>query len=533
MRHTDVTSNDYLALPTQTQLVLRISQLIGFSSSFIFLSGTTGSGRTAICEQLMNRLDVNQFVCYSALNSDMNISQVREDLVLQLLPNAVFDANDPLRETLIRLKLNLSRPTLLVIDNADSLAADWVLELWQWLTYIDEVNPSHKISVLLIGSSEFSEYLAQHLKGRAQMALEIEIEPLTLKEQKELLLHYLKRRNISSTQEKDAQARLIHCNGKPEDVVAIAEACMDKKSLSSFGKIALPANKIVAAVAILAGVVLLLSWIIPSSLNKKAVSTPEAVAQPERQAVALPPSTSAAVTQNGVVPTSSALPTAVTQDGIVPSATGVDAEQAEDETNKQRVVINDQALQQITATQSAVETKQTDHNDQGSAVVTSAHQLEPIVNEIKEKKEPLLRSESVHPPIVPVKKATLPKVKKQPEHPVEHKVSKISNKPVAVTKAVVKTKPSPSVGPVTKSGYALQLASSGDAAALKKLAASNGLQSKTQIYKNQTSGKYVLIYGEYTSTAAAKAAVTGLPAAVKNAKPWPKPYAQIRTEQGK
>jgi DamX protein len=456
----------------------------------------------------------------------MNISQIRECLVLQLMHNAVFDANEPIYETLIRLKPDLSLPNLLVIDNADSLAADWVLELWQWFTYIDEVHPNHKISVLLIGSSEFSEYLAQHLRGRAQMALEIEIEPLTLKEQKELLMHYLKCRNLSSIQEKDALAHLTHSHGKPGDVVAIAEACMDKKSLSSFGKITLPANKIVAAIAILAGVVLLLSWIIPSSSNKNVTPKAEAIAQPERQAVALQP-TSTAVTAEGIVPASPALPAAVTQDGIVPGATGIDAEQAEDDSNKHRVVISDQALQQITANQSAIEPKPMDPNTiQDPAVVTSASQLKPIIDEVKVKNEPLIRSESVSQPIVPVKKHIAPKVTKQ----VEHKVSKTSHKQIAPVKVIKAKQP---VTSVAKRGYALQLASSGNESALKKLAVSNGLQSKTQIYKNQTSGKYVLIYGEYSSALAAKSAIAGLPASVKNAKPWPKPYTQIRSEQGK
>jgi Obg family GTPase CgtA-like protein len=109
---------------------------------------------------------------------------------------------------------------------------------------------------------------------------------------------------------------------------------MDKKSLSSLGKTALPVNKIVAAVAILAGVVLLLSWIIPSLSEKDAAPTTESAAQPERQAVALAPTTSAATAiPDGVVPVSGALPVDVTQEGIVSGANGVgiDAEQAEEE----------------------------------------------------------------------------------------------------------------------------------------------------------------------------------------------------------
>ena len=53
------------------------------------------------------------------------------------------------------------------------------------------------------------------------------------------------------------------------------------------------------------------------------------------------------------------------------------------------------------------------------------------------------------------------------------------------------------------------------------------------VYKNQSTGMYVLVYGQYTSSAAAKVAVSRLLAALKNTNPWPKSYAQIKKEQGK
>lgn len=522
-----MTSNNYLILPTQTQLVSRISHLIGFSSSFIFLSGTEGSGRSSVCQQLMNDLDANLTVGYVELHPDMELARVRERIVLQLMPNAVFDANEPLNETLNRLVTDLSRPRLLIVDDADSLASDWAFELWQWLAYVDESYPLHKISVLLIGSSEFSEYLAQHLKGRKQMALEIEVEPLSPKEQKKLLVHYLQDGEVSAAQGEQALAHLAHSQGKPGEVVAIAEACMDKKSLSSLGKTTLPVNKIVAAVAILAGVVLLLSWIIPSLSEKDTESITESTGQPERQAVALAPATSAATAiPDGVVPASGALPVAVTQEGIVSGANGVgiDAEQAEDDSNKRRIVINDQALQQITANQPATESVAADGQAQTSAV-TSAHQLKPIVDEIKGDTQTVVRSESVSKKISPEKKVAPEKkvVQKKPKA-VEHKTVK------NVTPAAKATSSNISA---TGKGYALQLAASSDPVALKKLAVTSGLQAKTKIYKNQANGKYVLIYGEYASAVAAKAAVSRLPASVQNTKPWPKSYAQIRTEQGK
>jgi DamX protein len=547
-----VTSNNYLPLPTQTQLVSRISQLIGFSPSFIFLSGVSGSGRTFICQQLLNTLDASLAVGYIQLQPEMELSRVREQIVLQLMPNAVFDANAPLNETLSRIITDLTHPRLLIVDNADSLASDWAFELWQWLAYADELYPSHKISVLLIGSSEFSEYLAQHLKGREQTALEIEVESLSLKEQKKLLVHYLQIGDVSAAQAEQALTQLTGSRGNPRDIVAIAEAYMDKKSTSSSKITTLPVNKIVAAVAVLAGAVLLLSWVIPS-LSKKEVAQPTtSMTQQERQAVSLAPATSSSAptsTPDGVVASGSVQPAAVTQESVVSSATtstGIDAEPAADDSNKRRVVISDQALQQIDTNQPATESAVVDNASKTvvtaatpttATTVTSVNQLKPIVNEIKGDSQVVTRSEVVKHEVVPSKKTVVAKTPHEEKKITENRALKKKNKPAVeheiVKNSAVAAKSASNSSAATGKGFALQLAASGDSVALKKLAASAGVQAKTKIYKNESTGKYVLIYGEYASAAAAKAAVNGLPASLKNTKPWAKSYTQIRTEQGK
>lgn len=238
---------------------------------------------------------------------------------------------------------------------------------------------------------------------------------------------------------------------------------------------------------------------------------------------------------DGVVAASSALPAAVTQEGIVSGANGagIDAEEAADDSNKRRVVISDQALQQITANQPAAEPAVVDSQAATSSAITSAHQLKPIVNEIKGDSTSVVQTESAKKKISAEKKPSVEKkvVQKKTKVITEHKAEHKSVKNSPTTLKTVKNNTTST--PVVTKGYALQLAASGDAAALKKLAASSGLQAKTKIYKNQSNGKYVLIYGEYASAAAAKAAVPRLPASVQNTKPWPKSYAQIRTEQGK
>ena len=519
-----MTSIEYLLLPTQTQLVSRLKQLIGFSSSFILLSGPEGSGRTSVSQLLMNELETSCQVSYVSLTPEMALSGVRAHIASQMVPGARIEPDESIDDALIRLIPDLSAPRLLVVDNADSQSPEWLFELWQWLNYVDELYPLHKISVLLIASSEFSEYLAQHLKGREQKALNIKAEPLTLKEQKILLVNCLQDGDVSAAQGKLALARLAHSQGTPGEVVAIAEAVMDKKSLSSFGINDLPVNKIVAAVAVLAGVVLLLSWMIPSPSEK------EPAKQPERQAVTLAPGTSAATAPEGVVPVSGELPAAVVQDGIVSGAVtaGIDADQPEDDADKRRVVISDQVVNQMAANQpitGVVVEENPAQVSQASSAVTTLEQLQPIATDIKTKSSSAVQSKPVNTQVAPEKK----QVQRKPKATTEHK--KVKTATAAIQKTATQPKRKTTVAPA--GSYALQLAASGNPAALKQLAASNGVQARTQIYKNQSNGMFVLVYGQYSSATAAKAAVAGLPATLQSSKPWPKSYAQINKEQGK
>ncbi len=486
----------------------------------------------------MNQLDANHLVGHVMLQPEMDILRIREAIVFQFAPTAVFDPADHIADTLNRAVADLATPRLLIVDDADCGSSDWVSEIWQWLKHLDDVHPLHKISVLLIGTSEFSERQVQHLKGRDQMALEIEVEPLTLKEQKKLLVNCLQDGEVSAAQGEQALARLAHSQGKPSEVVAIAEACMDKKSLSSL-KTTIPTNKLIAGVAVLAGVVLLLSWIVPS-LSDKKTDTTTPVPQPERQEVALQPTSAAVAAQDGVVAASGAAPAVVTQDGVVSSAatTAIDAETATDDSGKHRVVISDQAVRQMASNQPVTGTVEEESQAQTSGAVSSLNQLNPVVNEIKGNNTSTIvtNTESVAKKEVgPAKKITKHKTQTVAEHKLV-KTTKVA-KPESIastveTKKKTVTKTSAAVTSANN-GYALQLAASGNATALKKLAETHGIASKTQVYKNQSTGMYVLIYGQYPSPAAAKTAVNGLPVAFKNTNPWPKSYAQIKKEQGK
>jgi len=521
-----VITHDFISLGTQTQLVARLKQLVGFSSSLILLSGTEGAGKTTVSQLLINELD-NRFSAGTiSFAADMSLAKQRESFILALKPNSVFDPEETVPETLARLIPNPDMQCVLVIENADTVGYEFFDELWQWLIFADQVAPKHKINILLLGNSEFSNHLAHHLKGREQVALEVEVEPLTQKEQQKLLVSCLQDASLTSEQKSEIQFSLSQISGLPADVIAIAEAYMDEKKPKqpSFKQFKLPVsgNKAIAGVAILAGAALLLSLVISGTKKESAdVTTSEPLA---RQSVALQPSASVgtAAVQESV---SSATP--VVQDSIAGNnqVEGIVAESSIDDSDKTRVVISDQAIQQMSAVNDQASSVGGTNGSTDAGSNNGLDQLKPVVNEIKES--------STVVESVPKAKISVP-VEKKTQHvaPVIKKtVKKVAPSKTSTTVKKASTKTTTAAASAKGKGFALQLSASGNQVALKKLAQANGLSAKSYIYKNNTTGMFVLLYGDYPSSVVAKTNIAKLPKAIQSLKPWPKSYAQVRKEQ--
>lgn len=576
-----VASTDFVALPSQQQLVARLLQLIGHSSSFIFLSGPTGSGRSVVSQELMASLDARWQIGYASLQPEMALTRIREMLIHQLTPHAVFDVDDPLDDSLARLYPTPRGPHVLVIDNVDSQnELGWILELWNWMLVIDHLYPEHQVSILLLCSPELANVYVHQLTDRHSPALDIEIEALSLKEQKNLLMNYWQEGYSGSSEKDNALIQLKQSQGTPGEIVSIAEACMDKSTEGNTPReghtprTVHSVNRIAAIVAVCAGIALLLSLVIPSLMKHK---TAEPAAQPERQAVETAPNLGAVSAATGASTGISAPGVGIQQEGIsaTSNAQGVIAVSPSDDQDKKRVVISDHVIDQmdsskpvpdqaVTAAQptpsaaSVTPTPDAAITGNGSTAgsvsstdanrVTSLQQMNPIVNEIKgNSQSPLTSSSAVEhkvrhhapahvkvPPKPQVKKP-VPAAKTTVVKPAANvKAKAVPTEPViqpyAATLGIKSNVTSSSVAP-QGSGFTLQLAASSQPGSLKAMAQKNGLGSRYQVYKSHVTGMYVLIYGHYASAASAKADVANLPAGIQQTKPWPKSYAQVQKEQ--
>lgn len=511
-------------LPSQEQMVLRLHHLLEFSFPFILLSGPQGSGRTRVCELLLERLAAPWRTAFVTGGTTTPLDELRESLIQQLVPRAVFDPQDTLGDNLFRLLGGMPAQLLIVLDDADRLPEAFVDELWELASINDALGRGHKMGFVLTAPQAWCERQAARLQGREQPPVEMDMEPLSVAEQRTCLQYYLLRGNYPLDQGRwDAIERLLSSvTGWPVELVVLAEKTMNSKK-SSFRAKPLPLNKWVATIAVVAAVVLLLSWIVPSMLRQEPTTVEESAVPTPAPSVAAPAMPDAAPLQHAVLPDEAG-------DGIT-----VDSQNYEG----RRVVIADQVVQDIMVHQSGTSGATTSAEPARPAVsgaVTSLQELTPVVEQIKQG-EPVSAAAStavdqtkpVSPQTPPVSRpvkaepASKPAVNKQP-----------AAKAASVKTVTAKSLHTPNATLLTHAPkhYTIQLMAAADANALARFVNQQHLAGQVWMYETQFKGApwFVLIKGDYADSKQANRAIRQLSAELQKNRPWPKSFAQVHKE---
>lgn len=502
-------------LASQTGMVLRMRHLLEVSSPFIFLSGGSGCGKSLLCEALLSTIERPWLVAYLDYQESFSVSRVRELLVHSCFPGSVFDPEDPLPETFLRLLGHPPRHLLIAVDSAERLPVELITELWELVCINDALPQAHHLGVIFCGESVWAEKQAKGLKGREVPPIELEVEPLPVREQMELFDFYLRNAGFSAKLP-NAQAvadKLRGCEGNPGKIIELAEIIMERNSKSPLKGREIPLNKVLATAAVIAGVTLLLSWLLPPLLQKEK-------AAPAADKAALIPATAPSMAQS-----TAAVAPVVEDGGVLPSAAqGNLTVEDEKSTENRRVVIADKVVKQIMASQK--EGKVVAANSAATSVasatsgaaVTSVEQLTGVASELKgPTAEQKVKLPPVQKPASKSEKAAAAKPVTQPETP-----SFLATGTADLTQ--IKTK--------SARHYTLQLSAGADKGALQAYARQLTLPAQSWIYQTEYKGKpwYVLIQGDYDSSAKAKAAIASLPAAAKKGPPWPKSFGQVQKE---
>jgi len=260
-----------IAIPSQLQLIDRLQHHIYLSSSLIFVSGETGSGKSALLEQLSNGLPNNIQESFILLNDQLTESQIRQQTIMQLYHAPLFDDQDTLFSSieLLEEKESDSAPRLIIFDNAEYLSITLLVELTELIANKDRLG-DNEINILLLSNANHSRKMIDVADERCH-CLEFKVDPLSNHEAQSLLNHLFLQDNYAhKMQHNDALLKkLSECAGNPQKIAELADQVVSGKvkiGKSYFLSGCLPALAIMVTLLVVAG--LLVNYLYPLFISQ-------------------------------------------------------------------------------------------------------------------------------------------------------------------------------------------------------------------------------------------------------------------------
>lgn len=521
-------TNKLLKLPSQRQLVDRLLHLIEFNHPFVFLSGKPGCGLGTLCESLLGVLPERVRVVSLIGTPAMKMVDVRQLLLPQVVARPLFNPQDALAESFFRM-LEGSKPAtlLLMIERADQLPAELLGELWAIIRHNDTLAAPHQLAIIVSGSDVWCRAQRSQLKGRAMPALELEVPPLSPPEQRIFLYEKAKALKIPATLLPKLQVEEIlkTANGHPATIMQLLEDIMtDRRPKKRQAE--LPVKKIATAIALVAGGLLALSYLLPALFdneNKPALQDPvQNTALPIPVAGGDPLTAGGSNTDaaaqgaqisdatsnpNGVVkdwqPEAKVLPKSVESETVTTESTNYEG---------RRVVISDEVVQKLMTEPKVSGALPTDVVDEltgkGQVVASGAAATAATTAKV-----------ATSAPVTAANKAATP-------------AATTSNEPAAAPAPKVALTPVATLNKKPRNHYSVQLMGASNTKAVDQFVAEHGLAGKVWVYQTKFRGSpwYVVLQGDYAGLTQAKSAIRKLPPALLKGQPWPKSFAQVQKE---
>lgn len=515
-----MTINKLLKLPSQRQLVDRLLHLIEFNHPFVFLSGKPGSGRGTLCESLLAQLPDAVRVASLIGSPSMKMADVRQLLLQQVVARPLFNAQDALADSFFRMVGDKPARLLLIIERADTLPAELVGELWALCRHNDTLASPHKLAILLSGDDAWCRNQKALLKGRAMPALELEVAPLSAPEQRIFLYEKAKELKIPTAllPKPKVEEILNGAGGHPSAIMQLLEDTMtDRRPKKRQAE--LPVKKIAIVLALVAGGLLALSYL---PLFDSAGQDP---AQAPSQGMALPDPVSSDPVNVGAA--SGALGTQTSSGAAaIPSGNQVARDWQSDAKPLPKKVESETVTTEST-------------NYEGRRVVISDEVVEKLMNQPNVSGalptavvDELVGSGSRAVPTGTTAQVKNPAPNSVPARTEAQPASGAQTAPVAAPAAKVALTPVATLNKKPKNHYSIQLMGASNTKAVDSFVAEHGLAGKVWVYKTRFRGSpwYVVVQGDYASSAQAKAAIRKLSPALLKGQPWPKSFAQIQKE---
>ena len=209
------------------ELVVLVSK-----ETFVLLAGERGSGRTVLCEQVVNETDSKMRAVFIPCHKDMQLQRLRELFLQQLLPNMEFDTNLNLPDSLLKVHIPHNNKILVVVDDADMVVSSFFNEL---MALYEQFLGQGRFSFILVGQPLWAEEKMQQaeLHSKTHVTLK-QIPPLNLQESMVLARHVFALNNtmqIYKALQQRLPERLTGAKGNISRIIAITEKLMKEPTV--------------------------------------------------------------------------------------------------------------------------------------------------------------------------------------------------------------------------------------------------------------------------------------------------------------
>ncbi|MGN0901798.1 MAG: AAA family ATPase, partial [Succinivibrio sp.] len=203
----------------------KIEAEFAHADSLVLLNGDSLSGRTSLCEQLINALDGRYTTVFIPCKDDSSLETLRTLVLQQISQGKAFDSSKPLWQAFNELSVPVREKFLIVADDLDRAIDDFVEELFE---LFKKYLGSNRFSMLLTAHPLWAETKMTKLSGRIGY-VQYAVPSLSMDETLEISKQIFESANLSRVY-KSIESKLPKayekCSGNVGKIIKLTEILM-------------------------------------------------------------------------------------------------------------------------------------------------------------------------------------------------------------------------------------------------------------------------------------------------------------------
>lgn len=212
-------------IESQKQFCSSLIDKVLTQECFILLSGDSGSGRTVVCEYVVNETDSKLRAVFIPCTQEMQLYQLRDMFLHQLLPNTKIDTSINLADAVAKVQIPHDQKILVVVDDVDSVQVSFYNEL---IALYEQFLGQERFAFILVGHTLWAEEKMRSYMGKVNI-LSMQIPALTNQEALALSRHRFALQNclkIYNGLSNKLPAALAPAKGNLSQIITITEKLM-------------------------------------------------------------------------------------------------------------------------------------------------------------------------------------------------------------------------------------------------------------------------------------------------------------------